>query len=62
MRLRLAVPGRESTAFHRCNFQWCLPEIGAWLEAMVGEDSPPMRRSRAILVRLGIDGRKPPNK
>jgi hypothetical protein len=32
-----------------------LPEIEAWLEAMVGEDNPRMKRLREILVALAID-------
>jgi hypothetical protein len=32
-----------------------LPEIEAWLAAMVGEDGPPMRKLREIQVRLGLD-------
>jgi hypothetical protein len=37
-----------------------LPEIEAWLEAMVGEDNPRMKRLREILVRLGLDGPETP--
>lgn len=32
-----------------------LPEIEAWLETMVGEDNPRMKRLREILVVLAID-------
>jgi hypothetical protein len=32
-----------------------LAEIEAWLEEMVGEDNPRMKRLREILVRLGLD-------
>lgn len=34
-----------------------LPEIEAWLEAMVGEDNPRMKRWREILGALAIDTR-----
>ena len=32
-----------------------LPEIEAWLEAMVGQDNPLTKRLREVLVRLGLD-------
>jgi hypothetical protein len=32
-----------------------LPEIEAWLETMIGEDNPRMKRLREILVGLGLD-------
>lgn len=32
-----------------------LPEIEAWLVAMVGEDNPRLKRLREVLVRLGLD-------
>jgi Nucleotidyl transferase AbiEii toxin, Type IV TA system len=34
-----------------------LPEIEAWLEAMVGEANPRLARLREIVERLGLDGR-----
>lgn len=34
-----------------------LPEIEAWLETMVGESNPRMKRLREIVERLGLDGR-----
>jgi hypothetical protein len=37
-----------------------LPEIEAWLEAMVGDDNPRIKRLREILVQLGLDGPETP--
>jgi hypothetical protein len=34
-----------------------LPEIEAWLEAMVGESNPRIKRLRKIVERLGLDAR-----
>jgi len=34
-----------------------LPEIEAWLEAMVGDSNPRLARLREIVKRLGLDGR-----